>query len=162
MALALVSFAVISSALRLLHGNVVLLRRILRQFDYWLATGYALAAAASGSVALADDLELAALWSLSQLLLPLVLLYDALPFAADSLGKAHRLVFFPAYLFFCLACLGMLHSGHFLARGASAPRRAVSQHISCFRPSRCDISTASLAAAMSCSLSAACAEGACL
>jgi hypothetical protein len=116
-ALALVSFAVISSALRLLHGNVVLLRRILRQFDYWLATGYALAAAASGSVALADDLELAALWSLSQLLLPLVLLYDALPFAADSLGKVHRLVFFPAYLFFCLACLGMLHSGHFPARG---------------------------------------------
>jgi hypothetical protein len=110
-ALVITSFSALASALRLLQGSTMILRLLAHKFDFWLAFGYAVFAAASGCVALDYDPELAALWCLSQTLLPIVLLYDSLPAASGVVGQAHRLAFFPAYLVFCTACTGLLHTG---------------------------------------------------
>ena len=112
-ALAITSLSALASALRLLQGSTMILRLLARKFDTWLAFGYVVFTAASGCVALAPDPNLAALWCVSQTLLPIVLLYDSLPVASGVVGRAHRLTFFPAYLVFCIACAGLLHTERF-------------------------------------------------
>jgi hypothetical protein len=116
-ALTITSLSALSSALRLLQGNKAILRLLLRSFDLWLAFGYAFFAAVSGCVALASTPDLALLWCLSQTLLPLVLLYDSMPVSSGAVGMAHRCCFFPAYLIFCAACTGLLHTGRFPGGG---------------------------------------------
>jgi hypothetical protein len=115
-ALAITSLSALASALRLLQGSTMILRLLARKFDLWLAFAYAVFAAASGCVALAYDPVLAALWCVSQTLLPIMLLYDSLP-AASVVGQAHRLAFFPSYLVFCAVCTGLLHTERFPGGG---------------------------------------------
>jgi hypothetical protein len=116
-ALTITSLSTLSSALRLLQGNRAILRLLVRRFDLWLAFGYAIFAGGSGCVALASTPDLALLWCVSQTLLPLVLLYDSIPVSSGAVGMAHRCSFFPAYLIFCAACTGLLHTGRFPGGG---------------------------------------------
>ncbi len=116
-ALTITSLSTLSSALRLLQGNKAILRLLVRSFDLWLAFGYAVFAGASGCVALASTPDLALLWCLSQTLLPLLLLYDSMPASSGAVGMTHRCSFFPAYLIFCAACTGLLHTGRFPGGG---------------------------------------------
>ncbi len=116
-ALAITSLSALSSARRLLQGSTAILRLLVRRFEVWLAFGYAVFAAASGCVALATTPDLALLWCLSQVLLPLVLLHDSLPASCGVVGLVHRRSFFPVYLIFCAACIGLLHTERFPGSG---------------------------------------------
>ena len=116
-ALAITSLSALASALRLLQGSTMILRLLVGKFELWLAFTYAVFAAASGCVALADDPVLAALWCVSQTLLPIMLLYDSLPAASGVVGQAHRLAFVPSYLVFCAVCTGLLHTERFPGGG---------------------------------------------
>ena len=115
-ALAITLLSALASALRLMQGSTMILWLLARKFDLWLAFAYAVFAAGSGCVALADPV-LAALWCVSQTLLPIVLLYDSLPAASGVVGQAHRLAFFPSYLVFCAVCTGLLHTERFPGGG---------------------------------------------
>jgi hypothetical protein len=109
-ALAVATLTTVLSVWRLRQASTTILGILVGSFDLWFVYWHVALTALTGCTILAADPALAALWGCSQSLLPLVLLYDSLPFPARLVGIAHRFVFFPAYLAFCVACTWLLIS----------------------------------------------------
>jgi hypothetical protein len=148
-ALTITSLTALSSALRLLQGNAMILRLFVRKFDLWLAFAYAVFAAASGCVALPLQ---------SRPSRAVVRLSDATPDHAALRLAARRVRcrgpgtptrLLPSYSVFCAVCTG-LPTPHRFGRSACfaslrARHRAAFLRTWCSSRSRCATCTAASA-----------------